>query len=142
MGRPGQAAQQHHGADDLAGLAVAALGHGLVQPGLLHRVQRAASGQAFDGGDRLAGQVSRCQQAPALRLAVHQHRAGTALALAAAELGADQAEVFAQQVEQPFLLPVRRDGVGLAIDQQGQGGHGRWWQWRCRAVCVADRPPS
>ena len=44
--------QQRDGGHDLAGLAEAALGDVLVDPGLLHGVEGVAVGQPFDGGDR------------------------------------------------------------------------------------------
>jgi hypothetical protein len=115
--------QQGHGGHDLAGLAVAALRHALVQPGLLHRVQSAIGpGQAFDGFHRPVLHGAHRQQATALRLAIQQHGAGAALTGAAAELGAHEAQVLAQHGEQGFVLPVGRDGDALAVHEDVHGG--------------------
>src|SRR5436853_3564578 len=46
--------EERHGLHDLASLAVATLRHVVVDPGLLHGVQRAALGQTLDGRDVLA----------------------------------------------------------------------------------------
>src|SRR5207237_1522715 len=50
--------EERHGLHDLASLAVATLRHVVVDPGLLHRVQRAALGQTVDGRDVLAADGS------------------------------------------------------------------------------------
>ena len=55
VGRVGVAVQEGHGLHDLAGLAVAALGHVVVDPGLLDGVQLVTLGQAVDRRDVLAG---------------------------------------------------------------------------------------
>ena len=64
----------------------------MVDEGLLQRMQRAVVGQALDGGDLGAvlhdGQGQAGIDAPA----VDQHRAGAALAVVAALLGAGQVE--------------------------------------------------
>ena len=60
----------------------------------------AAGGQPLDGDDVAARRLQRQHQAGVDRRAVHQHRAGAAVAVAAALLGAGQAEPVAQQLEQ------------------------------------------
>ncbi len=80
--------------------AVAALKRPFVEERLLDRVQRVSLGQALDGDDRLAVGARDRRAAGEDALPVHQHRAGAALALAAAVLGAGQLQLFAQDVEQ------------------------------------------
>ena len=58
-------------------------------------------GEALDGAHVAAIDLADGHQAGVHHLAVEEHRAGAALALAAALLGAGQAEVLAQHVEQP-----------------------------------------
>ena len=78
------------------GLAVAALRHVDLGPGLLHRV-RAVARQAFDGDDLVGGlaRLPHRDRAGALHLAVDVHRAGAALRDAAAVFGAGQADLLA-----------------------------------------------
>src|SRR5579859_1234559 len=105
--------QEGRRAHDLAGLAVAALGHVLLQPGLLHRVAQIGR-QRLDGDDLGAlGGLGR-QDAGALRLAVHVHRAGAALGDAAAELGPGQAQLVAQHPEQRRVV-LDIELMGLAV---------------------------
>ncbi len=66
--------------------------------------------QAFDGDDIGAVQFAGKNQAGIYRLAVHHHRAGAAIAGAAAFLGAGDADLVAQQVEQESM------GLDLAAD--------------------------
>src|ERR1041385_6990936 len=81
----------------------------------LHRVQHVAARQTLDGGDPAAVALAGSDQAGVDRLAVELDGARTALALAAALLGAGQPQVLAQHVEQP--LPRRRlDRAQLAVD--------------------------
>ena len=85
---------------DLAGLAIAALDHFHVEPGLLHP---GAVGRFADGLDRgdcpLADRADR-QEAGTHRLALEMDRAGAALGDAAAELGAGQAQDIAQDPQE------------------------------------------
>src|SRR6185437_2832444 len=99
------ARQQVDGRHDLAGLAVAAQDGVFVDPGLLHRVQRAVRfRQALDRGDVLVREVGHRQRAGALELAVHQHAACAAALVVAAVLATGQPQHVAQ------------------VPQQGQGG--------------------
>ena len=68
--------------------------------GALHGVQDVATGQPFDGYQ--VGPVAHDGQGQAGidALAIAQHRAGAALAMVAAFLGADQIQLLTQQVEQ------------------------------------------
>ena len=89
------------GGHDLPGRAVAALEGVLLDEGAAACGCSApfAPGEALDGGDRLA---HRCRQGQAGEHApaADVHRAGAALALVAALLGAGEAKVLAQGVEQ------------------------------------------
>ena len=85
---------------DLPRRAVAALEAVMLDERLLQRVQAVAVRQALDRGDLAALVLHRQRQAGVDALAVDQHRAGAAGALVAALLGAGEAEVVAQQVEE------------------------------------------
>ncbi len=111
--------QQGRRGHDLARLAVAALGHVLGRPGLLHRVA-AVGRQALDGGDLFPDRVLHRQDAGARRHPVDLHRAGAALGDAAAELGAGQPDLVAQDPEQ------RRVGLDVEVvapSIDGEGDH-------------------
>jgi len=60
----------------------------VLQEGLLHRVQRLVLGQALDGGDLVALMGDGKGQAGIDAPAIDQNRAGAALAVVAALLGA------------------------------------------------------
>src|SRR5213592_2351194 len=106
---------------DLTGLAVAALRHVFLDPGLLDRVA-AIRRQAFDRRDALAGDGGDGQDAGTGRDAVQMHRAGAALGDAAPELGAGETERVAQDPEQ-WGVGGDRDRPGLAVDHEGDWGH-------------------
>src|SRR6202051_396431 len=86
--------KQRRGLHDLAGLAIAALRHLQVEPGLLQRMV-AVGRQALDGGDVLARHHGHRDLARAHRLAVEMHRAGAAHAGAAAVFRAGQLAMLA-----------------------------------------------
>src|SRR5262249_57453099 len=77
--------------------------------------------------DRADGRDARANRTPA-----GDHRARAALSQAAAELGAAQREVVAEDVEQR-CLGVDVDGVSLAVDREGDSAHGR--------IIAAHGPP-
>ena len=85
---------------DLTGRAEAALEAVVLDEGGLHRMQRLLGTEAFDGDDRPVGAGCSEVQAGVLAHAVDQHRAGPALAVVAALLGAGQAGMLAQRIEQ------------------------------------------
>ena len=87
---------------DHAALAVAALRHLQLHPGLLHRM-RAVLRQRLDGGDLLALHRGDRHHAGARRLPVHVHRAGAAHRDAATVLGSGQSQLVAQHPEQRHL---------------------------------------
>ena len=100
--------QQRLGRHDHAGGAVAALGGGLLDEGLLDGVELVVVAQALDGVHPAALGLERRVDAGGHRLAVHQDGAGAALALAAADLGADEAQPVAQHVGQHLAGARRR----------------------------------
>src|SRR3979490_1307774 len=119
--------EQRRRGHDEAGLAVAALGHLLLDPRLLHRVQ-AALPQPFDGHHVLAGGIVGRHRARTHRHAVDMHRAGAALRHAAAEFRSDDVEVLAQDPEQR-LLRLDIHVAHLAVD--GERAH--------RSITVSPR---
>src|ERR1051325_431225 len=106
---------------DLTGLAVAALRHVFLDPGLLDRVA-AIRRQPFDRRDALAGHSGDGQDAGTGRDAVQMHRAGAALGDAAPELGAGESERIAQDPEQ-WSVGGDRDRPGLAVNHESNRGH-------------------
>src|SRR5262249_48138496 len=100
-------AEQRGAGHDHAGCAVAALHRPDLQKGFLQRVELAVSLQALDGGDLLARASLNAGDAGPGGLAVDEHRAGAAAALAAAVLAPGQVQVVPQDAEQA------PPGVGL-----------------------------
>src|ERR1035437_3618610 len=78
--------QQRRDRHDHAALAVAALRHVEIDPGLLDFGEHSVLGEALDGGDLLAGRVAGYDAARARRHAVDMHGAGAALRDTAAVL--------------------------------------------------------
>ena len=72
----------------------------MVDECLLHGVQGAVGGEALDGGDFGAGDRGGEGDAGGVQFAVDQDGAGAADAYAAAFLGAGEAEVVAEEVEE------------------------------------------
>src|SRR5829696_4289838 len=79
---------------DHAGLAIAALRHVVIEPGLLHLVKDPVLGEAFDRGDLLAFSFADRQRARAHCLTIDVNRACAALRDAAAIFGAGKADLF------------------------------------------------
>ena len=88
--------------------------------GVLNGVQGAGVGQAFDGLDIAAFALHREVGAALDGLAVNVHRAGAAVAGLAADVGAGQAHLFAQEVNQQGTR-LHRLFHALAIE--GHGHH-------------------
>src|SRR4051795_10692268 len=109
LARAGFALEQRLGAHHHAGDAVAALRGLRLDEGLLHRSRFFRRAEAFDRADLASLEDRDRRDAGEDRLAVGEHRAGAALAEAAAELGAVQAQILAQHVEE------RRRAVGLHL---------------------------
>ena len=70
-------------------------------------MQPTVAGQPFDRRDDMAGGVGDARLAGLDRLAVEEDGARAAFALAAAELGAGQAQLLAQREEQAPIRPGR-----------------------------------
>src|ERR1700730_18770523 len=96
LARGEQRGRAHH----LAGLAVSALGHVLLDPRLLHGMEPAAPRQALDVRDTTAFHRRDRRHAGAHRGAVHVHGTGPAEGHAAAELRAGEIEILAQHPEE------------------------------------------
>src|SRR5262245_40868411 len=90
--------QQRHRAHDLARRAVAALERVLGDEGGLHGMQRLAAGQPLDGRDGRALRHDRQRQAGVHAAAADQNRAGAALPVVAALLGAGETQALAQGI--------------------------------------------
>ncbi len=105
---------QRHRRHDHAGRAEAALEGLRVVEGLLHRMQRAARGEALDRGDLAALAAERGYQAGMERLSVDMDRAGSAIAGVAALLDAEDVEIAEERAQ---ALSGRRLGrIGPAVD--------------------------
>jgi hypothetical protein len=81
-------------------LAIAALDHLEIEPGLLYLAAGRRGADAFDGGDGAVAHRAHRQHAGAHRLAVDMHRAGSALGNAAAEFRTGHAEYVTENPEQ------------------------------------------
>ena len=102
---------------DHARRAEAALQAVIVAERRLHRMQLVALGEAFDGGDVGAVGLTDQHGAGLDRPAVDMHDAGAALAGVAADMGAGQAQMLAQQMDkQGAVLDIGRDR--LAVHRQ------------------------
>ena len=92
--------EHRHGRADLPGRAVAALIAVVLDEGGLHRMQVLRRAEPLDGGDAVALVHHRQRQAGVDPPPVDDHRAGAALAVVAALLGAGEMQMLAQRVEQ------------------------------------------
>src|SRR5450631_3429911 len=103
--------------DHEARCAVSALRAAPISISLLNRSQAAVLTDAFDGSDLLPLATGGEQRTGEHRRAVHEHRAGSAGGIVAAALGAGEAEIAAQHVEQQRA---RLDGelVGKTVNAQ------------------------
>ena len=102
---------------DLPGRAIAALEGVALDEGGLQGVELLALGQAFDGRDLAPFDEGGEREARFHALAVHQHRAGAALAEATAFLRAREMQVLAQRVEQRGARIERQPMFG-SVDAQ------------------------
>ena len=134
-------AEHAHRRAELARRAVAALERVVLDERLLQRVQIVPVGQTFDGDDLGPLERDGQRQARVGAAAVDQHRAGTALAVRAAVLGAGQVEVLAQEVEQR-RAGVDRDVVRDAVHPQLHVGDDRGVHGFGHASSFPRRPTS
>jgi hypothetical protein len=140
------ARQQGGGGHDLAGLAIAALDHLAVQPGLLDGLAAGRLADGLDGGHGGLTDAVDGGDAGARRLTVDMHRAGPAERHAAAEFRTRHAEHIAQHPEQRRIA-VDIDGMNAPDDLYGIR-HGplpccgeRIWVWVPYAIS-ADNPKT
>src|SRR5262245_9378737 len=115
VGRFRAAREQGRHRHDHAALAIAALRDVVVEPGLLHLVQVAVRGEAFDGGDRAVADRAQRQRAGACRHAVDMHGAGAALGDSAAVSCAHQADDVSQHPKQ-WRVGIDVDLVRSSVD--------------------------
>ena len=111
---------------DLPGGAIAALEGVALDEGGLQRMELLALGEALDGRDLASLHKGGEREARFHALAVHQHRAGAALAEAAALLRAGQMQVLAQGIEQRGARIERQPMLGSVdaqhdIERSGRG---------------------
>ena len=107
--------QKRGGRHHHAGCAKAALGAQVLVERTLQPAHAATFGQALDGLDGPVLDTDGQRDAGQARCAVHQHGAGAAFAAIAALLGADQAQLVAQHLDQQRVFP-RGNGVLAAVD--------------------------
>ena len=105
------ALRQRGGRHYLAGLAVAALGDLVFDPGGNDPLADVIGLDGFDGGDFAADHAGNGRDAGTHDIAVHKHRTRTALRQAAAVFGAGHAQVVADDPEQ--------GRVGFGVDLVG-----------------------
>lgn len=129
IGGLGVGGEEGDGRHDLTGLAVTALRHVFIDPGLLNGVASVVgSGYAFDGGDGLVGDVGDGGDARPDGFAVEVDGAGAAETHAATEFGAGKFGAFANHPQQGHRgIDVERLGlvVESKIDGHGEKGRGR-----------------
>src|SRR5579872_1628683 len=91
--------EQSRGLHDLAGLAIAALRHLVLDPGLLHRMGVGRI-EPFDGGDQLAFDRADADRTGAHRLAIDMNRTTAAQADSATEFRTGESQVLPDDPEQ------------------------------------------
>jgi len=121
VGGLGVVGDERGGGHDLTGLAIAALGDVEVAPGFLERVGT-VGGKTLDGDNRAPTDTGNRSHAGLNGLAADVDGAGAALADTAAELGADEVEVVAEDPEERGL-GCHVHGAGLAVNLQGELSH-------------------
>ena len=139
---PGLPSQQPDRGDEDAWRANAALrGAMRVQSGAQLRDDRLVVAEALDRLDRTPFRLPDGGQAGANRLAVDQHRAGSAIAGVAADLDARQAALLAQDMTEAFE---RRSGKARRLPVEGQRDAGRAFEhqttppvWRSAQASIA-----
>ena len=109
--------QERLSGEEDARRAVAALRRAELGERLLERMEAAVARHPLDRGDLAPGELRGQGQAREHGLAVHEDRAGPALAELAPVLGAGEPEVLTEDLEQG-LVDGDEDLVGLAVDRQ------------------------
>ena len=107
--------EHRDGGADLPGRAIAALIAVVFDERGLHGMHLVGRAQAFDGGDAIAFVHHRQREAGIDAPSARDHRAGAALAVIAALLGAGEMQVIAQRIEQRGAR-VELERVWFAVD--------------------------
>src|SRR6185369_781476 len=118
--------------------AIAALRGLLGEQRFLHRMELAALRQPFHRSDLLSGDRPERRIARGYRLAFDDHEARAALAVAAAEAAADEAEVVAQHVEERRVRPGRHAAT-LSVDFQFRHASTMWISASRSCACRSPR---
>lgn len=111
------------GGEDHATQAKAALRRLLLDECLLNRVRTIDSSKPFERRDLGAADGAHRRHARTDRSATRNYRACPALSKAAAELGAAQAQIVAENIQKRGRR-IDIDGVALTVDRQSNGVHG------------------
>src|SRR6267378_4088293 len=122
IARVGLGGEQRRRGHDLAGLAIAALRHLQLDPGLLDLLAGGGGTDGLDRSDALAGRGRDRCDARAHRLAVNMDRASATQRHAATEFRAGHSEHVAQHPQQRRVV-VDIDAAGSAVDCQCM------WHW-------------
>jgi len=118
-GRRGVALQQSDGRQDHTRHAVAALHRAFLDEHVLDRMQISIPRQPLNCFNFVALDLGEFSQTGSDRIAVEQHRARAALALAAPEFRSGKIEIFPQYVEQRALR-ITRDTLGFPVQGELQ----------------------
>jgi hypothetical protein len=131
---------------DLAGLAIAALRHVVLEPGALHRMGR-IRGQALDGGDRDAVDGADRHRARPHGLAIDVHGASAALGDAATVFCPSKTDFVPQHPKQRCLV-LDVELVQLAVDRDryhrigSVAGAPGFSYGKCAGARLRTRPPE
>src|SRR5438309_9146289 len=117
VGWVGICGEQRRRGHDLAGLAIAALRHLQLDPGLLNLSAGGCGPNGLDRGDALAGDCRDRRDARAHRLAIDMDRASATQSEAATEFRAGHSEHIAQHPEHRRVV-VDIDASSFAVDGQ------------------------
>src|SRR6267143_1028545 len=149
VGRVGLGGEQRRCGHDLAGLAIAALRHLELDPGLLDLLAGGGGTDSFNRSDALAGRGRDRRDARAHRLAIEVDRARAAQAEAATEFRAGHSEHVAKHPEQGRVV-VDIGAARFAVDCQrmwhlsilGLPSAGLAWGNANMSLSAASLPPT
>jgi hypothetical protein len=92
----------------------------MVHEGLLDGMQLPVLGKSLDGADIASGDVTDRQLTRGHRFVVDEHRAGTAEAFPASELGTGECQIGSQHPQKESIL-VDTQGHGFLVERKGDG---------------------